>query len=214
MTIEIIELENTDINEQLALEEKLLKEKTGAYLLINDGPPPAIVMGSTQKAEDVINIKKAKEKNIPIIQRFSAGGCVILDHNTIMVSLILHKKILPIDFFPKTIMEWSENFYKNALELPSFSLQAHDYTLGNKKIGGNAQYIKKDRFVHHTSFLWDFDKEHMDLLLHPPKEPEYRNARSHQDFLTTIAPHLTKQQFINRIKHGTLSQTLLKDQDP
>ncbi len=214
MSIDIIELAGTPIEEQLALEQKLLKEEDGAYLLINDGPPPVIVMGSSQKAEEVIDLNAAKIKNVPFLKRFSAGGCVILDQNTIMISLILHKKILPIDFYPNTIMKWSETFYKNALGLENFSLQGNDYTLDNQKIGGNAQYIKKDRFVHHTSFLWDYDKDHMDLLLHPPKEPSYRNGRHHHDFCTTIAPHLSKKEFISLVKSGTLSHTLLKDHNP
>ena len=216
MTIEIIKLQNTCIKEQLALEERLLKEEDGSYLIINSGPPTAIVMGSSQKAHEVVNIPLAKQKDVPIIQRYSAGGCVILDKDTIMVSLIISKKHLSIDFFPNTIMAWTENFYKQALAIPDFSLQVNDYTFGNRKIGGNAQYIKKDRFVHHTSFLWDYHPDNMNLLLHPPKEPSYRNARPHHDFLTTIRPHLTKEQFINSIVHacGTLSHTLLKDQDP
>lgn len=199
MTIEIIQLENTCIKEQLALEKKLLQEEDGSYLIIHKGPLPAIVMGSSQKAEDVIDIKMAEVKKIPIIQRFSAGGCVILDQHTIMVSFIISKKLLPIDFYPNTIMKWSENFYKRALSIPNFSLQVNDYTIGDKKIGGNAQYIKKDRFVHHTSFLWDYDPAYMELLLHPPKEPSYRNRRPHREFLTTIKPHLSKEEFINCI---------------
>ncbi|MCH9617687.1 MAG: hypothetical protein SP4CHLAM5_11280 [Chlamydiia bacterium] len=199
MTIQVIELENTCIKKQLELEMRLLKEEQSSYLIINKSPLPAIVMGSSQKAEQVIHIEKATEKNVPIIQRFSAGGCVILDKDTIMVSFIMSKKDLPIDFFPNTIMKWSEDFYKNALPIPNFSLQVNDYTIGDKKIGGNAQYIKKDRFVHHTSFLWDYDKEHMDLLLHPPKEPSYRAKRPHQEFLGTIKPHLSKEAFIRRV---------------
>jgi lipoate-protein ligase A len=202
MTIEIIELENTCIKKQLTLEKRLLQEEDGSYLIINKSPLPAIVMGSSQKAEEVINVAKAAEKSIPIIQRFSAGGCVILDKDTIMVSFIISKKHLNIDFFPNTIMKWSEDFYKNALSIPNFSLQVNDYTIGDKKIGGNAQYIKKDRFVHHTSFLWDYDKDHMDLLLHPPKEPAYRENRTHHDFLGTIKPHLSKEAFIERIIDG------------
>lgn len=199
MTIEIIKLQNTCIKKQLALEERLLKEEDGSYLIINSGPPTAIVMGSSQKAHEVVNIPLAKQKDIPIIQRYSAGGCVILDAHSIMVSFIISKKLLPIDFFPNTIMKWSEEFYKNALCIPNFSLQVNDYTIGDKKIGGNAQYIKKDRFVHHTSFLWDYNPANMNLLLHPPKEPSYRNRRPHHEFLTTIKPHLSKQAFIDRI---------------
>ena len=48
--------------------------------------------------------------------------------------------------------------------MPKFSLREHDYVVDDKKIGGNAQTITKDRFVHHTSFLWDFDERKMNFL--------------------------------------------------
>ena len=47
---------------------------------------------------------------------------------------------------------------------PQFSLRENDYVLGAHKIGGNAQSIVKGRWVHHTSFLWDFDPAKMRYL--------------------------------------------------
>jgi lipoate-protein ligase A len=110
-------------------------------------------------------------------------------------------------------MKWTENFYKKSLNIPSFALTCNDYTILNKKVGGNAQYIKKDRFVHHTSFLWDFDLNHMELLLHPPKEPKYREGRIHKEFLTTLKPFISKEEFINRIFLNVANrQSLPQDQ--
>ena len=206
MTIYSILLENTSIEKQLEMEEKLLKEDSRSFIIIHKNPLPAIVMGSSQKAHQVIDEAKARQKNIPIIQRYSAGGCVILDKDTLLVTLILNKKEVGINLFPETIMKWTENFYQKTLAIPSFELTANDYTILNKKVGGNAQYIKKDRFVHHTSFLWDFNPDHMNILIHPPKEPEYRAARKHEEFLTTLKPHLSKEEFSNRILAAIVNQ--------
>jgi len=195
MTVHLIKLKKTSIEKQLELELSLLREDDRSFLIINEDPPPAIVMGSSQKADEVIHIDRAKESKVPIIRRFSAGGCVILGEGCVMVSLILNKQKVGINLFPNTIMEWTEGFYKNALPINTFALTDNDYTIGNKKVGGNAQYIKKDRFLHHTSFLWDFDETMMDLLTHPPKEPSYRKKRQHKDFLTTLKPHLSKDEF-------------------
>jgi len=49
--------------------------------------------------------------------------------------------------------------------------------LGERKFGGNAQSITKQRWVHHTSFLWDYQPERMQCLQHPPRTPEYRRVR-------------------------------------
>ena len=90
-------------------------------------------------------------------------------------------------------MEWSGGFYGKAMEalFPSstgrnFSLRENDYVFGEKKVGGNAQSISKNRFIHHTSFLYDYDKTLMNLLKSPQKQPEYREKRAHDDFVSTL----------------------------
>ena len=200
MTIHLITLKHTPIEKQLEMEKNLLDKEKESFLIVNIGPPKAIVMGSSQKEEQVIHLEKASL--IPIIRRFSAGGCVILDHDTIMVTFIMNKKDVGIDLYPLSIMKWTEKFYQKCLSIPTFSLMDNDYAIGDKKVGGNAQYIKKDRFLHHSSFLWDYNKDYMDMLKHPPKEPAYRKNRPHHDFLTTLKPYLTKEVFINAMSQG------------
>lgn len=53
-----------------------------------------------------------------------------------------------------------------------------DYAYDDLKFGGNAQSITKDKWVHHTSFLWDYEPHLMKMLKHPPKQPEYRKVRN------------------------------------
>ncbi len=52
-----------------------------------------------------------------------------------------------------------------------------DYCFGEKKFGGNAQAITRKRWLHHTTFLWDFDASRMELLKHPANAPDYREVR-------------------------------------
>jgi lipoate-protein ligase A len=48
---------------------------------------------------------------------------------------------------------------------------------GQSKFGGNAQAITGRHWLHHTSFLWDYNPAHMALLQQPKKAPEYRLVR-------------------------------------
>jgi len=64
---------------------------------------------------------------------------------------------------------------------------------GPLKFGGNAQSIVKDRWLHHTSFLWDFQRPNMDYLTLPERRPEYRRDRSHGFFLTRLKEHTLQQ---------------------
>ena len=96
--------------------------------------------------------------------------------------------------YPREIMAWTRNVYAPAFSKAmkkrdphiQFDLREHDYVLGDYKIGGNAQSISKNRFVHHTSFLWDFLPQRMEYLKQPNKQPEYRENRTHLNFLTKI----------------------------
>jgi lipoate-protein ligase A len=203
LKIHFLNLKDCSIYEQLALEEALIRTNIENWCIVNDGSEKSIVMGISGKKEELIDLKKAKEKNIPVIKRFSGGGTVIVDENTLFATFILNKSFFSFDPYPERILKWSEEFYQKALSIPSFHLKENDYVLGNLKCGGNAQYLKKDRILHHTSFLWDFEEENMQILLHPKKTPSYREQRAHNDFLCRIKPHIPcKDLFKLKIKES------------
>ena len=220
--IHLIKLKNFPIYKQLLLEEALLRTDENNWCLINEGTPPSVVMGIAGKKENLINMNVLKKNPIPIIKRFSGGGCVLVNEDSIFVSFIFSKKTHNISLFPEKIHSLMENFYNECFS--NISLKENDYVIGQKKCGGNAQYIKKDRWLHHTSFLWDFNKEDMDLLLMPPKQPKYRGNRSHSDFLCKLKDSFTsKEIFIDLIEKNlsnhfkieiVSSETLLEKQFP
>jgi lipoate-protein ligase A len=213
MKLNILTFEHLPILEQLKLEEALLRTNNENWVILNNGSPKAIVMGISTKPDQVINLPLALEKKIPIIQRFSGGGTVIVDENTLFVTFIFQKNVHSFELFPKNILEWCFTIFKQSLNIPAFALIENDFTLEEKKVGGNAQYIKKDRFLHHTSFLWDFKDETMDCLLHPPKEPSYRAGRSHLEFITKLSPYISKKKF-NESLISSLSLNYLTTLNP
>lgn len=198
--LNLLLLKNTPIFKQLQIEEALLRLNDENWCIINEGSPLSIIMGISGKPEELVNREKMEQSPIPLIKRYSGGGTVIVDSNTLFVSLIFQKEVYDFPCFPEPILRWSEGFYKEALSIPNFALRENDYVIGNLKCGGNAQYIKKDRFVHHTTFLWDFEKRSMEYLLHPKKTPTYRQGRPHTDFLCRLKEHLpSKTHFITSI---------------
>ncbi len=195
----LLTFKHLPIFQQLQLEESLLRANDENWVIINQGSPKAIVLGISANAEEVVNLPLATKDKIPLIKRFSGGGTVFVDEDTLFVTFIFQKKSHSFEPFPKSILDWVGSLFKQTLSLPHFSIKENDFALGEKKVGGNAQYIKKERWLHHTSFLWDFKKEHMNYLLHPPKEPSYRQKRSHLDFLTTLSPLISKDLFEERL---------------
>jgi lipoate-protein ligase A len=97
-------------------------------------------------------------------------------------------------------MAWTSSFYQPVLRdvcgsarADDFKLREHDYVFGNHKFGGNAQGISKERLVHHTSFLWDYDPANMQYLQLPEKQPDYREQRTHEDFLVRLKSCTTEE---------------------
>ncbi|NGX26688.1 MAG: Lipoate-protein ligase LplJ, partial [Chlamydiae bacterium] len=155
----ILHLKNFPIFQQLQLEEALLRLDTRNFCIINEGSPPAIVMGISGKPEELINFENLGKNPIPIIKRFSGGGTVIVDEETIFISFLCQKDLHDFAPYPEPIMRWTEEIYKEALDISDFSLRENDYVIGERKFGGNAQYLRKDRWLHHTTLLWDYKKE-------------------------------------------------------
>ncbi len=157
-------------------------------------------MGISGKPEQLIDLERAKQDFIPIIKRFSGGGTVIVDRNTLFITLIFAKEHLPAAPFPEPILRWTADLYAKAWEIPGFQLLENDYVIDDKKCGGNAQYIQKERILHHTSFLWDYDPMNMEYLLLPSKRPRYRQDRAHSNFLTTLKNHINPKDAIDLFK--------------
>jgi lipoate-protein ligase A len=191
----IIHMNQTPIFRQLQLEEALLRTDDRNFLILNSGSPRSIVMGLSGDPLALLNLDRVRRDSVPVIKRYSGGGTVVIDENTLFVSMIFSKDSGPFSLFPEPIMQWSYLLYKNAWKLPDFSLIDNDYVINQRKCGGNALYIRKNRWLHHTSFLWDYSEENMNYLLLPPKQPAYRQSRGHTDFLCRLkeyAPSLNE----------------------
>jgi lipoate---protein ligase len=187
----LLECERRPIFEQLQLEEALLRCDTRNVCIINYGSEPSIVMGISSKAEKLVHIDQAAHKKVPLIRRFSGGGCIVADDNTLFISWILGKELLEDDLYVETIHAFAADIYKNSWDIPGFALKENDYVIADRKCGGNAQYLRKDRFVHHTTFLWDLNPLLMNLLHLPEKRPAYRKKRDHLAFVTTLEKYFT-----------------------
>lgn len=200
-TIYVLRLDKTSIFRQLQIEEALLRNDWRNVCILNHGSCEAVVMGISGRPERLLDADKLVSMNVPLIKRFSGGGTVFVDSDTLFVTFILDKKFLAFPLFPEPVMRWSGQFYQGLFSsLDSFSLRENDYVMGQRKFGGNAQYIRKGRCLHHTSFLWSFDPVKMSCLLQPEKAPMYRQGRSHDDFLCCLKDYsIGKEEFFQKL---------------
>jgi lipoate-protein ligase A len=209
--LHLLRLKGMPIVQQLHLEEALLRADERNWCLLNDGTPPAIVMGISGKPEQLINQPLIQQKPIPVIRRFSGGGAVVVDSYTFFVTWIFNNTSVQIRPFPEHVLKWTEPFYREIL--PCAQLRENDYVIGDRKFGGNAQYFRKQRWLHHSTLLWDFDPKRMDYLLMPPKMPQYRQNRSHSDFLCKLKDYCSKKEFEEKILNSIMTRFEVKEME-
>lgn len=177
------------ILDQLRLEEALLRAGKENFLLLSEGllEESSVVLGLSSKPDDMVYAKAMQDQQVRLIRRFSGGGTVFVDKNTLFVSLICNSDSVDVSPFPRPLMDWvSTHLYTKAMG-ERVSNRENDLVCDGVKFGGNAQSLVKGRWLHHTSILWDMDIERMTSLLKlPNKQPEYREGRTHEKFLTTL----------------------------
>jgi lipoate-protein ligase A len=184
------------IYKQLQVEEALLRADRQNWCLINRGSPSAIVMGISGKPELLIQREQMEKAPLPLIRRFSGGGTVVVDEATLFVTFICNDDTVEVCGCPQKILHWTGQLYAPLFQQHPFSVKENDYAIGERKCGGNAQYLCKERWLHHTSFLWNYAEEKMHYLKMPPRMPSYRQGRPHSDFLCRLADLFPTQDFL------------------
>jgi len=178
------------VAENLALDVELAKSAwaSGRRLVrFWWGDGPAVVMGSSERPEDVVNASACEALGVAALKRCSGGGTVLQTSGVLNYSLITPA---PGDLNVGASFRHGTNLI--CANLARFGVTGvpqgtSDVTVGNRKISGNAQARRWKALLVHGTLLVDFDFDLAErILLHPPREPEYRRGRNHRDFLVTL----------------------------
>jgi len=149
----------------------------------------AVVIGYSQKPEVEVNLERCAQDKVPIIRRRGGGGAVVLMPGVLCLTFafLSQASISPYYFFKKI-----NGFIASVLE-EQFSIEnlsprgISDLAIGDKKVLGCSIFKSRQLFFYQGSLLVHLDlKKISRYLLHPSKEPDYRNAREHQDFVISL----------------------------
>jgi lipoate-protein ligase A len=62
-----------------------------------------------------------------------------------------------------------------------------DLVVDARKVSGNSLRCRREWLLYHGTLLLDMDLRLLDqFLLHPPREPEYRQGRQHTEFVANL----------------------------
>jgi len=165
----------------------LLKKKTNQFLIwIPD--KVYIVLGASNNPMEALNMENVKKDNITVLKRPSGGQTVILTPNNIIIAVAFfdRKTMHPKEVFQqinKLIISTIEHTGIHDLSLMGIS----DIAISGKKILGSAIYRSKEALLYHAVLnLGEPSVTFERYLKHPSKEPDYRQGRSHTEFVTSL----------------------------
>lgn len=152
---------------------------------------PAVVIGKNQNLFEEVNWLNAVERGIDIVRRDSGGGAVFHDLGNLNYSFMTrdHDRALDFEYFLAPVIEF----------LAGLGLEArieHDSNLmlGDHKISGNAQAVRKDRVMHHGTLLFDSDTRQLKRSLEVRRDRiDSRAVKSRESEVVNIRERLREQ---------------------
>jgi lipoate-protein ligase A len=151
------------------------------------GGPPAVVMGSSERPEQVVDAEACARLRIDVLKRSTGGGSVLQTGGVLNYSLITPAPAnldLKAGFRPGIDLICAILAAFGVVGRPEGT---SDVAVGDRKISGNAQARRWRALLVHGTLLVDFDHDLAEAVLkRPPREPAYRRGRSHRDFLVTL----------------------------
>ena len=183
--------------EQLAVDEAILDEAESGQLKNTvvrtwQATAPAVVLGSSSKLHKEVNYDTCTQLNIPVIRRPSGGATVILGPGCVMWSIVIPYKDVPpleaihaamLDPLAEALSATGRNVAREGTS--DLVIRAAGRA---KKISGNALRVRRQSVLYHGTLLDAFPLELVgQLLQHPPREPQYRMERHHEEFLANLS---------------------------
>ncbi len=165
--------------------------------------PSTIVLGRTCKVMENVNLDTLLDihngkNNVYLTRRLSGGGTVYHSNGNLNYTIII-----PLNKYPEfRSIKHSYNIILNMIvnalkkqgiiaEISGLSDLVLKMDDDFKKFSGNSQFRKFNMLTHHGTLILSEQviKEISQILKHPPKEPEYRKKRNHNDFLVALPKH-------------------------
>jgi lipoate-protein ligase A len=179
----------------LALDEALLETADEAdgpceVLRIWESPQPLVVLGRASRVADEVDRVNCRTRQIPILRRCSGGASVVVGPGCLMYAMVLSSQLRP---------ELQQISAAHCLALrklgdglrrvvPQVQCQGtSDLTWNGKKFSGNSLRVRRTHLLYHGTVLYDFPLDLVSVCLQtPPRQPEYRRGRSHDEFLVNL----------------------------
>jgi lipoate-protein ligase A len=195
--MKVLDLSFSDPQENLTCDDELLlkADKAGGPEVLRfwESPVVFVVLGRACDEESDVHRDMCQKDGIPVLRRSSGGGTVVQGPGCLNFALVLsrsrHADLLSItrsyEYILKKVTRALEDCGIEAEFRPVCDLVLPG---GEKKFSGHAQRRSRTHILHHGTILYGSDISLVTRYLKmPPKMPEYRRSRSHEDFITNVS---------------------------
>lgn len=202
---------NNNPRYNLALEEYVLKnlDVSESFLLLWQNEP-SIIIGRFQNTYEEINQEYVDEKGLNVIRRLTGGGAVYHDLGNVNFSFIEKAQKSGIDF---------ERFIQRVIKaLASFGIEAeansrNDIAIEGRKISGNAQYVFKDKVLHHGTLLFNANLQELGKALKANKEKiQSKGVQSVSSRVANISEYLSQEITVDEFKTRLYNYLTIEDE--
>ena len=199
--MKVLDLTLPTPEENLACDEALLDRCEAGdaeeVLRFWESPEHFVVVGYANKVATEVNLAACEARGIPILRRCSGGGTVVQGPGCLNYALIMRfdeqGPLRSISTANQFIMERNRDALASstsALKLQRLDSQVRGHTdlaVDGLKFSGNSHRRRRHWLLFHGTFLLNFDLALVsELLLMPSKQPDYRQARTHDEFITNL----------------------------
>jgi len=185
----------TAAEENIAFDEALLLAAErdgdeGGFLRIWEPTEWFVVIGRGSSLENEVDLERCGEDGIPVIRRSSGGAAIVAGPGCLFYAVVLSLKQYPelrfIDRAHAHVLSTLAEGLRSVV--PQIERQGtSDLAVEGRKVSGNSLRCRKDHLLYHGTLLYDMPLEPLAHYLRlPPRQPEYRNQRSHRDFVANL----------------------------
>lgn len=194
----LLNLTLSSAEENLALEEALLDEaeqRAAAgdaveMLRLWEPKEPLVVVGRSSQVAREVHLDECRSSGVKVLRRTSGGAAIVAGPGCLMYALVFSYRLRPalrsLDAAHRLVLETHRDALTNlagGIDRQGTS----DLAIDQHKFSGNSVRCKRHSLLYHGTLLYDFPLEWVSrLLAEPPRQPDYRRARRHEDFVANL----------------------------
>jgi len=181
--------QNVALDEALLLEAEESRDE-GGFLRIWEPNDWVVVVGRGSSISREVELARCQDDGLPVIRRSSGGAAIVAGPGCLFYAVVLSLDAYPslrqIDQAHAFVLSRLVSELKKlvpALERKGTS----DLAIGDHKVSGNSLRCRKSHLLYHGTLLYDMPLDRLTRYLRfPPRQPDYRQSRSHADFVCNL----------------------------